>query len=342
MQNPHKTALVIGANGGIGHAVTHVLATQGWRVRAFARTIPESSSQNTGAVTWITGDALKDSDVLNAAKGADVIVHAVNPPGYRNWGKVVLPMIDNSIAAAIANGARIVLPGTVYNYGPEVFPEIDEESPQHPISRKGAIRVELEQRLERACARGARALIVRAGDFFGPGAKNNWFAQGLVKPGKPVSSIIYPGKRHMGHQWAYLPDVAATIARLLDRENDLPGFARFHMNGHWDATGTDMINAIRTACGKQHIPVHSFPWLLIKPLKPFVAFLREVDEMKYLWQQPVRLKNDRLVAFLGSEPHTPLREAVRQTLASIGCLPADNAGSSATAPSFPGPALPGR
>lgn len=42
--------------------------------------------------------------------------------------------------------------------------------------------------------------------------------------------------------------------------------------------------------------------------------------MRYLWQQPVRLANDRLVSELGQEPHTPLDEAVRVTLAGLGCL----------------------
>jgi peptide-methionine (R)-S-oxide reductase len=41
-------------------------------------------------------------------------VHAVNPPGYRGWSRLVLPMLDNTIAAASAVGATIVLPGTVY------------------------------------------------------------------------------------------------------------------------------------------------------------------------------------------------------------------------------------
>jgi nucleoside-diphosphate-sugar epimerase len=61
--------------------------------------------------------------VAAAARGATVIVHAVNPPGYRNWNTVVLPMLDNSIAAARANGAQVLLPGTVYNYGPDSFPD---------------------------------------------------------------------------------------------------------------------------------------------------------------------------------------------------------------------------
>jgi hypothetical protein len=40
--------------------------------------------------------------------------------------------------------------------------------------------------------------------------------------------------------------------------------------------------------------------------------------MRYLWRHPVRLDNRRLVAFLGEEPHTPLREAVRTTLVGLG------------------------
>lgn len=58
-----------------------------------------------------------------------------------------------------------------------------------------------------------RAECLRAGDFFGPKTANNWFSQGLVKPGKPVTAISYPGKRGVSHQWAYLPDVAETMVQ---------------------------------------------------------------------------------------------------------------------------------
>ena len=55
---------------------------------------------------WVVDDAMRADDVQRAAEGVQVIVHAVNPPGYRNWGGLVLPMTDNSIAAAKAAGAR--------------------------------------------------------------------------------------------------------------------------------------------------------------------------------------------------------------------------------------------
>jgi nucleoside-diphosphate-sugar epimerase len=83
-------------------------------------------------------------------------------------------------------------------------------------------------------------LIVRAGDFFGPGAANNWFSA-IVKPGRPVSAMTYPGAPGVGHQWAYLPDVAETMSRLLEKSSDLENFAVFHMEGHWDADGAQMI-----------------------------------------------------------------------------------------------------
>jgi nucleoside-diphosphate-sugar epimerase len=44
-------------------------------------------------------------------------------------------------------------------------------------------------------------------------------------------------------------------------------------------------------------------------------------EMRYLWREPLRMDNSRLVAFLGQEPHTALDEAVRITLQGLGCLP---------------------
>ena len=84
------------------------------------------------------------------------IVHAVNPPGYRDWDRLVLPMIDNSIAAARATGARIVLPGTIYNFDPARTPVLTETSPQQPQSRKGQIRREMEARLEAAAPRRGR------------------------------------------------------------------------------------------------------------------------------------------------------------------------------------------
>jgi len=260
-------------------------------------------------------------DVLRAAEGVGLMVHAVNPPGYRDWERLVLPMLDNTIAAARAVGARIVLPGNVYNFGPDALPAPTEESPQHPVTKKGAIRVDMEKRLKAASRAGAGVIIVRAGGFFGPGTTgNSWFSSGLVTPGKPVGTIRNPARRGIGHQWAYLPDMAETIAQLVERADRLPPFAVYHMEGFWDADGMQMAEAIkRVAGGKAKIA--GFPWWIVPLAAPFVPVMREIKEMRYLWKVPARMRNTRLTAELGREPQTPIDEAVRASLAALGCLP---------------------
>lgn len=315
--------LVLGATGGIGGAVARRLLLKGWRVRALNRNAAEAARREP-AFEWVQGDAMTPDDVARAAQGAGLIVHAVNPPGYRDWDKLVLPMLDNTIVAAKQNGARILLPGTVYNYGPDAFPLITEDSPQRPLTRKGAIRVEMERRLKTASEEGVRVLIVRAGDFFGPGAINSWFSQGMVTTGQPLQSIKRISKPGIGHQWAYLPDVADTMVRLVEQGERLSRFEQFHMDGVWDHDGLQIIGAVERVIG-QPIPIRQFPWWVLMLASPFVPLAREIREMRYLWQRPVRLSNAKLRGFLGQEPSTPLDTAMRATLEAFGCMPGHQA-----------------
>ncbi|WP_339763107.1 NAD-dependent epimerase/dehydratase family protein [uncultured Hoeflea sp.] len=324
-----QVALVLGATGAIGSAVAEKLLQRGYAVRAMHRDAA-TQVQKTPQYEWVGGDAMNRNDVMAAAAGVEMIVHAVNPPGYRNWGSLVLPMIDNTIAAAQAVGARILMPGTVYNYSPEEFATVNEDSPQLPLTFKGKIRVKLEQRLEAASRNGVQVILLRAADFFGPGAGNSWLTQVVIKPGKPLTMITNPADLGVGHQWAYLPDVAETMMQLVERAAELPAFARFHMEGVWDADGTQISAAIRRVTGRPWLRAKRFPWWALYLGAPFAPFLREVLEMRYLWRKPLHMRNDKLVAFLGAEPHTPIDQAMYETLSSLGCLEVPDALESAS------------
>jgi nucleoside-diphosphate-sugar epimerase len=321
MNTSKPIALVIGMTGGIGGATGRALAARGFHIRALTR----RPQRPQAGIEWVLGDAMSSGDVLAAAQGASVIVHGANPPGYRNWRGLALPMLANTVAAATQVGATIVFPGTVYNYGPDAFPLLREDSAQQPLTRKGVIRVEMEQMLREASRAGARVIIVRAGDFFGPGAGNNWFAQILVKPGKPVTRVTYPGVHGVGHAWAYLPDFADAIARLVMRRADFAPFETFHFAGHSLSRGEEMAEAICDVAGIPHSRIGSFPWWALRASSPFITLFREILEMRYLWKREVLLDNRKLVAVLGSEPHTDLRDAVQDTLEGLGCIESDRA-----------------
>lgn len=315
-----KTALVIGASGGVGGEVASALLKRGWRVKALNRNPAAAAAHRHGlAVEWVTGDAMRPADVIAAAQGTDLIFHGANPSGYQNWPGTVVQMLDATIAAARATGARILFPGTIYNYGPDAFPILREDSPQHPRTRKGKLRATMEQHLEDAAKDGVRSVTVRIGDFFGPNAANNWLSQGMVTPGQPVTRVMYPGSLRVGHAWGYLPDVAETMMRMIEREDRLAPFDRFHMRGHWFAQGGELVDSIRRVIGK-NVPVRRLPWFAIGAASPFVPLFREMYEMRYLWKEPLRLDNAKLEALIGPEPHTPVDEAVRTTLRGVGCL----------------------
>jgi nucleoside-diphosphate-sugar epimerase len=109
------------------------------------------------------------------------------------------------------------------------------------------------------------------------------------------------------------------MLRLLDRRADLPDFACFHMQGIWDGDGNRMIEAISRVAGRK-LKVRAFPWWIVPLAAPFVRLFGELKEMRYLWNTPLRMGNEKLVAFLGEEPSTPLDEAVRTTLRDIRAL----------------------
>ena len=310
------TALVLGATGGIGGEVARALLARGWTIRALVRHEPPADADP--RIQWQRGDAMDAQAVRRAAEGASLIVHAVNPPGYRDWATVVMPMLENTIAAARAAGARIVLPGTFYNYGPAAFPVITEDAPQDTQTVKGRIRTAMEARLRAVAAEGVPVLIVRAGDYFGPHAGNAWFGQ-MVTPGKPVTVVRRIGKPGVGHQWAYLPDVAATMASLASIGERLRPFENVHMHGHWDEDGTQMAAAVRRAAGGK-ARIASFPWWAVSLTWPFVRIFREVRELRYLWREPIRLGGSRLRELIGAEPHTPMDEAVAATLRGLDCI----------------------
>jgi nucleoside-diphosphate-sugar epimerase len=304
-----KLALVLGATGGVGGETARALIAHGWTVRGLTRTPREGDG-----IDWITGDAMDRETVMAAADGVDAIVHAVNPPGYLDWEKLVMPMLDNSIAAALANDARLALPGTIYNYDAAGSPVIAPDSPQRPDTRKGAIRVAMEDAIE---ASGVKAVILRAGDFFGPRPGNSWLSEGMVTPGKPVGRVMVPGRKGVGHGWAYLPDVGEAFARLLDKD-DLPHFARYHFAGYWDGDAGQIAASIGRAAGHE-VTTWRLPWSLLPLVAPFNPTMREMIEMRPYWENPVRLDNATLVAAIGAEPHTPLDRAMKTTLTALGC-----------------------
>ena len=166
-----KTVLVLGANGNFGSHAAKAFAAAGWEVRRYER----------------------GTDMVAAAQGVDVIVNGLNPPSYHNWKKFIPEITAQVIAAGLASGATVMVPGNVYVYGDQPGPW-GPDTPQRPASRKGAIRVEMERSYREAAEKGLQTIILRGGDFLDPASKSSIMslvvlkslAKGVVTaPGEP-------------------------------------------------------------------------------------------------------------------------------------------------------------
>jgi nucleoside-diphosphate-sugar epimerase len=303
--------LVLGGAGRFGRAAAEAFRDAGWQVASLVR--GASAERAAPGTQIIEVDARDTESVAEAAHGMDVILHALNPP-YTDWATQVPVLAEAAIAAAQASNATLLLPGNVYNYGAGMPAVLDERTPMHPTSRKGALRVALETRLREA---GIRGIVLRAGDFFGGGSSGSWFDRVItryVEQGR----LTYPGQLDVVHEWAYLPDLVTAMVPLVEARAQFEEFETFGFAGH-AVTGAGFTRAIMRAL-RRDLKVSGMPWWLLRRLGVIVPTFRELAEMSYLWDVPHRIDGRKLEAVIGVVPRTPFETAISKSLDELGLL----------------------
>ena len=304
--------IVLGAAGRLGFVAAETFRDAGWQVKGLVR------PGRAGAVPWKVEaiEAVTRDEAVAAAQGCDVVLNAFNPV-ITEWRKSALSLAYAAIAAAESNGATLLFPGSVWNYGRSMPPVLNESSPMQPTTRKGGMRVEIEQRIKEACDRGMRAVILRAGDFFG-GGRGSWFDLVIAKDiGR--GRLTYPGPLNVEHAWAYLPDFAATLVRLAEQRASFGSCEVFGYPGD-TVTGHELIATIE-AVTKSKFTLRPMSWWFLKTVGQLMRLGRELSELEYLWRAPHRVSGEKLKAALGEIPQTPLPEAIAESLRALGYRP---------------------
>ena len=303
--------LVLGAAGRLGYAAAEAFRMAGWTVTSLVRPGGGHRAPR-GTKVVETIDRLV---AIEAARGVDVVLHALNPP-FKTWRRMALAQAYSAIEVAETAGATLMFPGNLYNYGTGMPGVIDESTPMQPTTRKGDIRVEIEQRMQEAAERGVRTIILRAGDFFGSG-RGSWFDLVITKQ-LARNEVTYPGPLDVVHEWAYVPDLAAAMVRLAQVRERLSVFEVFGFPGH-AVTGRTLVDTIAQASGRnsRDLRVRQMQWWMIKALSPFFALPRELSELDYLWKVPHRIAGEKLKATIGDVPHMPLDAAVKRALREL-------------------------
>lgn len=302
--------IILGAKGRFGRAAAKAFVAAGWRVRGFARNWPKETFG--AGVERIEGDAFDPAALIAAADGCDVIVNALNPP-YERWRQDLPRLTHSVIEAAKAAKATVMIPGNVYNYGKEMPSILTEKTPHLPTAQKGKMRCAMEATYARAGNDGVQTIILRAGDFIERQQTGNWFDTYIAaKVGQ--GKATYPGPLDRVHAWAYLPDMARAMVGLAETRTSLPRFEEFGFEG-LNLTGYELIAAMEATSGRP-LKVQGMPWSILRFVGLIAPKIREVVEIRYLWDVPHAIDGSRLARTLPEFERTPPSSVFVDALAS--------------------------
>ncbi len=295
--------------------MVRALRARGLPVRALVR--DPARARLPDGVEVVQGDARRLNDLIPAAKGCDSIVHALNLP-YHEWNPGMIELTDNVVEASGLAGATVVFPGNLHGLKPIYAVPLPPESAHLDINDrpnvKGRVRNMIEDHLsQNSELRNVRTLIVRAGDYYGPGVDN-----ALVGPmfraaleGKPIP---WYGAKDTAHVFTYVEDVAHVATELL-LASGRPNFDVVALAGDAFLTAADWAAALAKAAGRPAPGVRLVPHWQVRLSGLWNRDAREFAELLYQWEGPLQLDDARARRALPGWQPTPPEEALAATMA---------------------------
>jgi nucleoside-diphosphate-sugar epimerase len=249
-------------------------------------------------------------EARRACQGATVVYFCANPP-YHRWAMDFPPLLEGAIAGASAAGAKLVSAANLYIYAPTSLP-LTEDLPWAPVTRKGAVRKQMDERVLAAHQSGqVRATIGRASDYYGPEGHNSTTGDrffGQLLGGKPVQWL---GQLDVPHTLSYLDDFAHGLVTLGERDEAL-GQA-WHIPAAEPLTGRQYI-ALAAEVAKVPPKVANVSPVLLRVAGLFSPVIRETVEMAYEFEEPFIMDGAKFTRAFGGTP-TAHREALADTIA---------------------------
>jgi nucleoside-diphosphate-sugar epimerase len=206
---------ILGAGGAIGNELAKELGRKGEQVRLVGR----NPKLVAGAIEVHSADVADLNQAIAAVSGSTV-VHLVIGVKYHHkiWQELWPRIMRNTIEACQRTGAKLIFFDNVYMYGRVAGP-MTEETPFNPCSKKGEIRAQIATiLLDEMKAGNITALIARAADFYGPGARAgmpNVLIFDKFAKGGTASWLVNDAVRH---SYTFTPDAAKSMALLAGSE----------------------------------------------------------------------------------------------------------------------------
>ena len=304
MESKEPFHVVLGANGVIGQGILAELNSRGIACKGAGR------SQ---AKDWIRVDLTDPAATKAALKSA---THCYLTAGLtysaevwkRDWPKIMRNVID----AASATNVKVGFFDNIYMYGPPPLQNpITEEHPQHPTSKKGAVRKELAEMLMHAHRDNkVKAFIGRAPDFYGPGATNSPVYIMILEKLLQGKKAQWVGNANVKHSFIHVRDAAKAMVELaLD---DGAYGEVWHLPTVSPALSVAEVHYLMAELTNSKGKLSTIPKPLLGLLKLFVPILGEVGEVAYQYYSDYNFSSAKFQKRYPDFPITPYVEGIKE------------------------------
>jgi nucleoside-diphosphate-sugar epimerase len=305
---------VIVGKGPVGMTTAAELVARGHEVRVLSR----SGGQSTAGIEHRQVDAADAERVTAATRGAAALYNAVNP-AYHRWATDWPPVAAALLTAAERTGAVLVTMSNLYGYGRPAGP-MTPESPLAATDVKGRVRIRMWTDALAAHEAGrARVTEARAADFVGPQvpADHSHLVRQLpaLRAGRRAYVV---GDPDAPRSWAYMPDVAATLATLGTDERAL-GRA-WHVPSNPPRSQRQALGDLAAVLGVPPGPVTGIPWPVLRAVGVVVPMMCEVVAIRHQFDQAFVIDSSATTETFGltATPWDEVLAATAQTATVAG------------------------
>lgn len=300
---------ILGSGGDIGNLLAKELKQYTNKIRLVAR----NPQQVNGDDELYAANLLNAGETDAAVKGSEVAYLTVGLKYDLNvWQKQWPVIMQNVIEACIKHHCRLVFFDNVYMYNKTAIPGMTEQSPINPPSKKGKVRAQLVQMINKAMAeKGLKAIIARSADFYGPGAKNGILNILVINNYIKGKTANWQSNAHKIHSATYTPDAAKATAILGNTESaynqvwHLPTTAE-------RLTGKQIIELAAQIAKRKPSYMVLRPFLMAV-IGLFSTQIKELVEMQYQNNQDYFFSSEKFNKAFRFTP-TSFKDGIRQTM----------------------------
>jgi len=302
--------VILGSGGAIGVDLGRELRNYTNKIRLFSRNPVRINDDD----ELFSGDLLNAVDVENAVKECEVAyLTAGIQYNVKTWQQQWPVIMQNVISACKKQNTKLVFFDNIYMYHPDKLNPMTEETEVFPSSKKGKVRAGIAQLvLDNIHSGELTALIARAADFYGPGIKNSFFIEAIVKQLKSGKKANWLASLNHLHNFTFTPDAAKATALLGNTESAFNQV--WHLPTSIPLTGKQWIETVAAELGVQpKIQLATKP--VVKIMGLFMPVMKESVEMLYQYDRDYVFDSSKFENAFNLQP-TSIEIAIKKIVAA--------------------------